>query len=419
MRTLREIGQEIRKFGLEYCDLPTMFENVAILLRLLTLNIDIKYKGGITFYSYIITIVSGACYYYVFFFSMTWYVFWRSRELGEDIGAMIILSLGITSEIGPLKLFYMSYNKDKTQKIANDFLECDANTIKSTRFYANLLRHCRTVKKRAMLYWIVVAGNGVIYLLKPITMKGRNLPENYFLIYGLEPIFETPNYQIAYCMMVSALFFVCYVPACVTAFLIVVTGYAESQMLALSEEMIQLWPDAIKRAEERTQLDPSKVLDVYNLEVKTIMNQFVEKRLKEIIKRHALVINLLNQVEIVFRQAIAMGFVLLIVGLLAELLGKLENTFLQMPFAFMQVSIDCFAGQRVMDASLVFEKAVYDCRWENFDKANMKLVLVMLQSSQKTLALSAGGISTLSFTALMSIYRGLYSSYTALRSTVK
>uniref|UniRef100_A0A2A4J308 Odorant receptor n=1 Tax=Heliothis virescens TaxID=7102 RepID=A0A2A4J308_HELVI len=418
MRTPREILHEIRKFGLGYCDLPTMFENVAILLRLLTLNIDSKYQGGIKIYAYIITAVTGACYYYVFLFSMTWFVFWRSKELGEDIGAMIVLSLGITSEIGPLKLFYMSYNKDKTQKIANDFLECDANTIKTTRFYANLLKHCRTVKKRAMLYWIVVAGNGIIYALKPVTMKGRNLPENYFLIFGLEPIFETPNYQIAYSMMISALFFVCYVPACVTAFLIVVTGYAESQMLALSVEMTQLWPDAIKRAEEKTRLD-AKEIDVYNPEVKAVLNEFVEKRLKEIIRRHALVINLLNQVEIVFRQAIAMGFVLLIVGLLAELLGKLENTFLQMPFAFMQVSIDCFAGQRVMDASLVFEKAVYDCRWENFDKANMKLVLVMLQSSQKTLALSAGGISTLSFTALMSIYRGLYSSYTALRSTMK
>ena len=155
---------------------------------------------------------------------------------------------------------------------------------------------------------------------------------------GLEPMFDTPNYQIAYFMMIAGVFFICYVPATVTAFLIVITGYAEAQMLALSEEMLQLWPDAKKHAEAKTVLSAAEEFSVYNAEVKIIMNQFVQKRLREIIMRHANVINLLNQVEIVFRQAIAMGFLLLIGGLLSELLGKLENTFLQLPFALMQVS---------------------------------------------------------------------------------
>lgn len=81
--------------------------------------------------------------------------------------------------------------------------------------------------------------------------------------------------------------------------------------------------------------------------------------------------------------------------------------------------MDCFAGQRVMDASAMFEASVYDCKWENFDKSNMKLVLVILQNAQKTMTLSAGGVRTLSFSALMSVFRGIYSAYTALRSTMK
>ncbi|KAH9635968.1 hypothetical protein HF086_015542 [Spodoptera exigua] len=414
MLTFKEIIHEIRKFGLEYCDLPTMLENVSILLRVLTVNIDSKYKKGITILSYIVTAVTAACFYYVFLFSMTWFVFWRSRITGELVGAMVVLSLGISSEIGPFKLFYMCYYMDKTQKIADSFLECDANTIKGTRFHTNLMKRLRSVKKRAMLYWVVVAGNGVLYVMKPVAMRGRNLPENYFLIYGLEPMFETPNYQIAYFMMIASVFFVCYVPASVTAFLIVITGYAEAQMLALSEEMLQLWSDATNHAKAQTE-GMSEELDVYDPKVKMIINQFVERRLREIIGRHANVINLLNQVEIVFRQAIAIGFVLLVLGLLSELLGKLENTFLQLPFALMQVSMDCFAGQRVMDASAMFEASVYDCKWENFDKSNMKLVLVMLQNAQKTMTLSAGGVRTLSFSALMSVFRGIYSAYTALR----
>lgn len=80
--------------------------------------------------------------------------------------------------------------------------------------------------------------------------------------------------------------------------------------------------------------------------------------------------------------------------------------------------MDCFSGQRLMDASIVFEAAVYDCKWEKFDKANMKMVLVILQSSQKTMTLSAGGISMLSFSCLMSVTRGIYSAYTTLRSAL-
>nr|ALM26228.1 odorant receptor 38 [Athetis dissimilis] len=419
MWTLREIEHEIRKFGLEYCDLPTMLENVSILLRVLTVNIDSKYHKGITILSYIVTAVTAVCFYYVFLFSMSWFVFYRSRITGEMVGAMVVLSLGISSEIGPFKLFYMCFYMDKTQKIANDFLECDANTIKGTRFHDNLMKCLRSVKKRAMLFWVVVAGNGVLYVMKPVAMRGRNLPENYFIIYGLEPMFDTPNYQIAYFMMIAGVFFICYVPATVTAFLIVITGYAEAQMRALSKEMLHLWPDAITHAAEKTQLTFSENLNLQDPEVKIIINQFVERRLREIIGRHANIINLLNQVETIFRQAIAMGFVFLALGLLSELLGKLENTFLQLPFALMQVSMDCFAGQRVMDASMEFEESVYDCKWENFDLSNMKLVLVMLQSSQKTMTLSAGGLRTLSFTSLMSVFRGIYSAYTALRSTMK
>lgn len=158
---------------------------------------------------------------------------------------------------------------------------------------------------------------------------------------GLEPMFETPNYEIAYLMTIAGIFFICYPPATVTAYLIVITGYTESQMLALSEEMLNVWPDAVKDA--KSQIEETNSIanfNEYDHETKLIINKYLAKRLKEIVARHSIVINLLRQVESVFRGAIAMGFVLLILGLIAELLGKLENTYLQMPFAFMQVG-DC------------------------------------------------------------------------------
>lgn len=150
-------------------------------------------------------------------------------------------------------------------------------------------------------------------------------------------MFDTPNFQIAYTLMVSGVFFICYVPATVTAYLIVITGYTESQMRALSEEMLQLWPDAIEYAESVGEQSLSTSPGEIDSRNHIIINQFLERRLKELIARHAVNINLLRQVEHLFRGTIAVGFLLLVLGLLSELLGKLENTYLQLPFAMMQV----------------------------------------------------------------------------------
>lgn len=75
-------------------------------------------------------------------------------------------------------------NSDKYKKIADDYLECDSHVVQGSRFHANLLKSLRNVKKRAIIYWMVLVGNGVLYLMKPIVMSGRNLPENYYVIYG-------------------------------------------------------------------------------------------------------------------------------------------------------------------------------------------------------------------------------------------
>ncbi|XP_075980280.1 uncharacterized protein LOC142979316 [Anticarsia gemmatalis] len=407
--------EQLSKFGSEHCDLPTMMWNVAAILRVLTLNIDNRYKEGIPFYYYIITIVTTACFIYVFVISMAWCVFVLCPQTGDLVAAMVVLSLGITGEIGPAKLACMFFYIEKIREIGDNYLEYDAETVPGTRFHTNQQKTLKLIKKRAMIYWTVIVGNGVLYLTKPLVLPGRNLPENYFVIYGLEPMFESPNYEIAFALMSAGVYVICYVPACVTTYLIVMAGYTEAQLLALSEELIELWPDSVKHVEAEMGIDN---IDVYEANNKKAINEQVGLRLKEIIRRHAVMGTLFRGVEEVFRGAIAMGFVLLILGLLSELLGKLENTYLQTPFACMQVLMDCFTGQRVMDASIVLEQAVYDCQWENFDKTNRKMVLVMLQNSQKTLTLSAGGLAMLSFTCAMTIMRGIYTSYTALRSMV-
>lgn len=229
-------------------------------------------------------------------------------------------------------------------------------------------------------------------------------------------MFESPHYEISWIMMATSVYAICYISANVTSYLIVIIGYAESQILIMSDEVTHIWTDAEEHYKTVAKLGNNNFVIE---EKKRIMNEHVRKNLKDIIKRHATIKTLVNQVEGVCRGPMAVGFTLLVIGLITELLGGLESTIFQVPFAFMQVGIDCFIGQRLIDAGDGFEQAVYDCKWENFDKNNMKLVLVMLQVSQKTTCISAGGITNMSFSCWMAAMRATYSAYTTLRSFIK
>lgn len=83
-----------------------------------------------------------------------------------------------------LSKYIHSFTGDKIRMIVDDFLECNTQTIMGDRFRSNLLKALRALKKRALLYWTVIVGNGILYLLKPVVMPGKNLPENHYVIYG-------------------------------------------------------------------------------------------------------------------------------------------------------------------------------------------------------------------------------------------
>lgn len=208
----------------------------------------------------------------------------------------------------------------------------------------------------------------------------------------------------------------CYLTATISAFLIIITGYVQAQMTALAEELKHIWDDA----EEKYFQNKAEAVDISDTDDSkdAIMNMYVKENLKNIAKSHAVNLHLLNQIEKTFSGAIAIEFCLLTTALIAELLGGLENTYMEVPFALMQVGMDCLTGQRVIDASVLFQQAVYDSKWERFDKRNMKTVMIMLLSSQRSMTVTAGGVTTLNYASFMAIIKSIYSIYTTLRSTV-
>ncbi|XP_021195373.3 uncharacterized protein LOC110379882 [Helicoverpa armigera] len=408
----------IRKFGLQHCDLPTSMENVAFFMKAVTLKIDERDEGTIPVIFYFLTLFCIACYLYVYVVSMIWFVFSRCPVTGDVLAALIVFSLGVASEISTVKFLYMRIHIKDVRKMVTDCLDSYSKVVPGTRFSNNLLRTLREAKRRAMLFWMVIIGNGLMYVVKPLLLPGRHFMDDVVLLYGLEPMFETPNYQISFILMGSSCVLICYLCANISAFLIIITGYVQAQMLALSVELTHLWEDAEENYRGNKLEDITDDGDQNHENKDAILNDYVTVHLKDIAKSHAENINLLGQIEGTFRGAIAIEFCLLVIALIAELLGGLQNTYMEVPFALMQVGMDCLIGQRVMDAGAVFEDAVYDCKWERFNKKNMKTAMVLLLNAQRPMTISAGGVTTLSYVSFMTIIKSIYSTYTTLRSTM-
>lgn len=69
--------------------------------------------------------------------------------------------------------------------MVSDCLLCDSKVVPGSRFSGNLLKTLRDVKKRAMLFWMVIIGNGLMYIAKPFLLPGRHFMDDVLVLYGL------------------------------------------------------------------------------------------------------------------------------------------------------------------------------------------------------------------------------------------
>ncbi|XP_045500355.1 uncharacterized protein LOC123697835 [Colias croceus] len=402
-----------RKFGLDYCDLPTMLENLDIVLRVFNVKIHENNDGPINIFLYILWIISNICYYYVYVFSVSWFVIVRCPQTGNLIAVSVVISLAMCSQPSFIKMFYMIIYKKKVQSLIQNYLLLNLLVKPESSFSKNLHIQLRFIKKRATTVWATMAMNGILYIAVPIFMPGRHLAEDFLVIYGLEPMLESPNFEIASAMIgISVYLCVCSLGS-ITAMNLIIIGYSESQMISLSKELNYLWQDA---KDFTTSLQKSIV---YKYAKKTsIINTYITERLKEIIFLHIRNIQVIEEFESVFSITKAIEFIFIILAIISELLGGIENTYLQIPFSFVLILMECFAGQKLMDACEMFERAIYNCNWEKFNVTNRRTILMMLVSAQKTLSISAGGMAALNFACLLSVMKFSYSTYNTLRLMV-
>ncbi|XP_041982468.1 odorant receptor 2a-like [Aricia agestis] len=395
----------LREYSLDKCDLPTLFSNVSVMLRCVTLNIYQDAKRS-PLWAYCLTYITVVAYLYTYILSTSWFVFVRCRQTGDLVSASVIFSEGCNSCTCITKFIVMNVHRKILCELVSRYLDCDAQVVPGSRFHQNLMKHTRIVKKRALGIFFALMGITALFILRSQVRPGRHLPQDIYVMYGLEPTFETPNYEMSLFLMVLCLAVCVYEIAVVKALVVIMVGYIESQLLALSEECANIWDDT------KTSIDDNRGKD------NKIINKEVELKLKNIVRFHVININNLNDFDEFYRFISFADFTLIGAAIISELLGKLENTFLDLPYTFLQIYIDCYIGQRLSDAISRFENAVYECRWENFNAKNMKTVLLLLKMSQKTATVTAGGITPLNYITLMSVIKSTYSAYTTLRSSV-
>ncbi|CAK1550361.1 unnamed protein product [Leptosia nina] len=384
-----------------------MVENVGFLLRAATVNIDKRNLKPIPIIFYVLTIIGYSCYYYVYLISVLWFVFVHYPQTGDYVATIIVFSLGAFTETCPIKLLFMVINRNLIADVVERYLICDGQVNTASRFSKNIRKHLRVVKKRGTIIWLTLMINAYIHCLTPLFLPGRHFPEDEFILYGLEPMRESPNFEVATAMFTISISTGVYSLANGTAFMVMLFGYTEAQIISLSEELLNVWSDAEKEYENVVDIDLED------------LNAFIATRLKFIARMHVENITLIKQIENVLRVSMALEFLFLMAGLIAAMLGGIANTYLEIPFALVQIFMSCYLGQKIINSSETFEVAIYGCKWENFNKSNMTTVLIMLQNSQKTLKLSAGGVAILSFECLMSVMKSCYSFYTTLQSTIK
>ncbi|XP_022115790.2 uncharacterized protein LOC110993736, partial [Pieris rapae] len=306
-----------------------------------------------------------------------------------------------------------SHHRKRVQNLIHSCLQFNNLVKTGTIFSKNLYSHLKHIKTRASIVWLAITINAVFYGLLPLAMPGRHLPEDNQVIYGLEPMFESPNFEIAYVVMGICVYICALFLANVTALNLVILGYVEAQMITLSIELQNLWKNAECFCETHAS---SYIKD--EVMKNHIKNRFTNECLKDIVLFHIHNVSIIKEFEDVFRVTKAIELMCIIFSIVTELLGGIENTYLQMTCTFVLIFIESLAGQKLMDASCMFEKAVYDCNWENFDKSNMKIVAIILPSAQKTLNITAGGMTVLNFTCFLSVIKFSYSVYNTLRLKV-
>lgn len=212
----------------------------------------------------------------------------------------------------------------------------------------------------------------------------------------MEPLTESPNGEICLVILAMQEF----------TFLFIVLNYQSVQLILIEHAsiMFRLLALEMNILNETDDVEVSKKL--------------AKEILPSIIKRHALLLDVMNTLKLLYSVTMGFNFGSNAVCILLFFYIPLQEWLQFMPilvYCFFVFFLYCFLCQRLVDSSEIFETAVYCCGWEKFDLREKKMVFVMLRQSQKPVVLKAADIVPVNIATFASTMQAMFKFVTVVK----
>ncbi|XP_041977467.1 uncharacterized protein LOC121731859, partial [Aricia agestis] len=118
----------------------------------------------------------------------------------------------------------------------------------------------------------------------------------------------------------------------------------------------------------------------------------IKERLPGLIKRHGLLMDIIRRLRSLYNMPIGINFgtnAYCICLYFSLPLDQINSFIPVLCYNILVFFLYCYLCQKLIDSSIAFEQAVYDCGWESYDLADMKTVYIVLKLAQKPVSLSA------------------------------
>ncbi|OWR48756.1 olfactory receptor 54 [Danaus plexippus plexippus] len=213
---------------------------------------------------------------------------------------------------------------------------------------------------------------------------------------GLEPLTATPNRQI--CRLILGLQEVTIMTAVLNyqTLLLFLIAHTEAMYRLLSEEMLN-----------------------FNQYASTPeSNIFVKNRLPLLVSRHSLTLDIIKNLKALYSMPMGVNFGSNAVCICLFFYLPLREWITFSPvliYCFLVFFLYCYLCQRLINASEVFENAVYSCGWEKFNLNEQKTIYVMLLQAQKPVTLLAADIIPVNISTFATTIQAMFKFVTVVK----
>lgn len=226
------------------------------------------------------------------------------------------------------------------------------------------------------------------------------LDHNFYELSGMEPLSVTPNREV--CMVILA--------SQELTSILVVAGY-DVIIIFLWSHTTAIYLTLCKDMESFSEITGK-------FDGSAEMKSVIDKRLRNFIKRHSLVLLTVKNLQKLFSIAIGVVLVLNTISVCSFFVLPLEVALSFAPLVSYTLTVFflyCLQGQRLIDASKGFETAVYCCGWEKLGRREQKVILLMLEQAQKPVMLHAADMVPICMATFASTMQAIYRFITVFR----